>query len=155
MSTGISEKITQDIKNNDDKVLKIYKKGVHFNLTNVEDKIIVDYLKANKTNFSALAKQLMLQYIDEQVITVSQVRKIARKEINDVFKDKIIDEAFQNQIRKIVIESMISLSFKVPETVLKNKIVNSKSEKELIIDNAVNSYIEEDLDAMNFSGGTE
>lgn len=167
MSTGISKKVSDSIQK-DDEDHKFYKKGVHFNIANVEDKIIIDYLLANNTNFSALAKQLMLQFINEQVLTVSKVQKIARKEIDDIFNEKIIDEAFQNQIRKIVIESMgsynIASSSKVPDTTSNEEILTvksekelpaAKSEKELIIDKAVSSYTEDDLNAMNFSGGRD
>lgn len=173
MSNSINKKTSEKIEDNADNNHKIYKKGVHFNEINIEDRIILDYLVENNINFSALTKQLMMQFINEKVVSITQVKKISRKEIDSAFKDKIVDEAFQNQIRKIVIETLGSLNItsssevtkvthekeitnnKNENAVREKEVSSAKSENEIIIDKAVSSYTDEDINAMSFNCGRD
>jgi hypothetical protein len=84
----------------------ICKKGVHFNKGNKEDKIILDYIEKNNINFSALTKQLLMQYISDQIITKSEVEKIARSVTQEMIESTITSEAFQNEIRKVLLETL-------------------------------------------------
>ena len=130
------------MSNNQESQENIIKKGVHFNLNNDEDRIIIDYLKLNNINFSALTKQLMMQYIHEQILTTTQVERIAREVTNEIIESKLTDEGLQNQIRKVLLSTFPNIDIKA--------LSSSVDKKENIIDKALGSYTQEDKDAMNF-----
>ncbi|WP_333888132.1 hypothetical protein [Clostridium sp.] len=66
----------------------------------------MDYIEKNNINFSALTKQLLMQYISDQIITKSEVEKIARSVTQEMIESTITSEAFQNEIRKVLLETL-------------------------------------------------
>jgi len=85
---------------------EIIKKSIHFNYNNDEDKKILDYIAKQSINFSALMKNILMNYVEDQVFSKSEIKDIVRKEVEDILSNKVSELALEGQIRKIVYESL-------------------------------------------------
>lgn len=120
----------------------ISKKAAHFNIKNETDKKILDYIEENNINFSALSKKLLLKHMNEEMITKEDVEKVVMEKLESA----LFGAALENQIRTVLMNLLQSEG----GFTLELKEDNKTKEQENIIENAVSSYTNDDLAAMDF-----
>jgi len=112
---------------------EIIKKSIHFNYNNDEDKKILDYIAKQSINFSALMKNILMNYVEDQVFSKSEIKNIVKKEVEDIISSRISELAIEGQIRKVIQEILSQNT----EKILRDMPVKNSEEESIedVVDN--------------------